>query len=56
MIEIAIMIKDGKVLDRYNDKECTFAEVAAALYSLEEMKINLMAKEFDSTTVEEDLG
>ncbi len=55
MIEIRIAIKDGKIFDQLNDKECNFGEVASALLRLKQIEQILIDKEFeDDFKAEED--
>ncbi len=48
MIEIIIKIDGEKILDRLNNKNCTLEETALVLYRLEQIKKDLLEKEFES--------
>ena len=48
MIEIAIGIKDDKVLDKYKTNETTMSEVGIALLKLEHIKQDLLSIEFET--------
>lgn len=54
MIEIRIIIKDGKILDQLNDKNCIFSEVASALLRLKQIEQRLIDKEFENNWEIED--
>ena len=58
MIEYKIKVDNEKVLDEYHDREVTLQEVSLMIYRLEELKINLLAKDFKSEfeAIEEDQG
>lgn len=47
MIEYYIKVENGKIYDEYNEEQVTLSETALMMYRLEEMKLGLMAKEFD---------
>ena len=48
MIEIQIKTDGKKVLDKFNNKNCTLGETALVLLRLEQIKIKLLEKEFES--------
>ena len=48
MIEIQIKTDGKKVLDKFNNKNCTLGETALVLFRLEQIKKLLLEKEFDS--------
>ena len=48
MIELNIKTNGKEIFDGYNEDNPTMKEVALILYRLEEMKLMLMSKEFES--------
>lgn len=48
MIDIRIKTDGEQIFDQFNNKECTLTETAAVLYRLEQIKLLLIAKEFES--------
>lgn len=55
MIEIYVKTDGKDVMDRIYAKACTLEEAALTIFRLEEIKLNLLNKEFESKfEVEED--
>lgn len=48
MIKIFIEVKDGKVLDSLKSKETDLEECSLAVFRLEQIKSDLLKKEFES--------
>lgn len=48
MIDIQIKTDGKKVLDYYNEDKPTLKEVSLVIYRMEQMKLNLLSKEFKS--------
>ncbi len=48
MIKIHIETDGKDILDSFNNKNCTLQETAIVLYRLEQIKSELLAKEFES--------
>ena len=48
MIKIKIQAIDDKILDEFDDNNCTMGEVSSALLRLEQVKQILVNKEFKS--------
>ena len=48
MIEIQIKTDGERILDKFNNKNCTLGETALALLRLEQIKKELLEKEFES--------
>lgn len=48
MIKIQIIAdRNGKILDRMDDRDCTFQEVSCALLRLKQIEQKLIDKEFE---------
>lgn len=48
MIRIRIETNGSKIADSYEEDKPTLKEVALIIYRLEQMKLDLLSKEFDS--------
>ena len=48
MIEIVIKTDGEKIMDTCNDKYCTLQEIGVVVYRLEQIKLKLLNKQFES--------
>ena len=48
MIDINIRVRNGEVLDHVNDKNTNLSEVGCAIIRLEQIKLRLIEKDFES--------
>ena len=53
MIEIIIKTDGKKIVEHFNNLNCTLAETSVILYSLEKIKQQLLEKEFESLEISE---
>jgi len=53
MIKVVIKTDGETILDEFNNEDCTIAETALVIYRLEQLKLLLLAKEFDSDFIVE---
>ena len=54
MIEIAIKTDGKKIMEHFDNLNCTFQETASVLYSLEKIKQQLLEKGFENVEVREE--